>query len=79
MLGMCKVALDGLITGRAILGSSGVGESWSGGEVAGFDGSEPGGFDRESCGGVEVADEGTKAGEVVGVEGSRGCRSRGMD
>ena len=77
LLVLCKVALGGLITGRAILGSIGVGESWPGGEVAGFDGGEPGGFDWESCGSVEVADEGTKAGEVVGVEGSRGFRSRG--
>ena len=28
---------------------------------------------------MEVADEGPNAGEVVGVEGSWGCRSRGMD
>ena len=79
LLGMCKVALDGFITSRAILGSIGVGESWPGGEVDGFDGGEPGGFGWESCGGVEVADKGTNAGEVVGVEGSRGCWSRGMD
>ena len=44
LLGLCKVALDGLITGRKILGSIGVGESWPGGEVAGFDGGKPGGF-----------------------------------
>ena len=31
LLGMCKVALDGLITGREIFGSIGVGESWPGG------------------------------------------------
>ena len=79
LLGLCKVALDGLITGRKILGSIGVGESWPGGEVAGFDVVDPGGFDWESCGGMEVADKGTKAGEVVGIEGSRGCRSRGID
>ena len=79
LLGLCKVALDVLITGRAILGSIGVDESWTGGEVARFDGGEPGGFGWESCGGVEVADEDTNAGEVVGVEGSRGFRSRGMD
>ena len=72
LLGLCKMALDGLITGRAILGSIGVGDSWPGGEVSVFDGGEPGGFDWESCGGVEVADEGTNAGKVVGVEGSRG-------
>ena len=65
LLGLYKVALDGLITGRAILGSIGVGESWPGGEVAGFDSDKPGGFDWESCGGVEVADEGTNTGEVV--------------
>ena len=28
---------------------------------------------------MEVADEGSNTGEVVGVEGSRGCRGRGMD
>ena len=31
LLEMCKVDLDGIITGRAILGSIGVGESWPGG------------------------------------------------
>ena len=30
LLGLCEVALDGLITGRAILGSIGVGDSWPG-------------------------------------------------
>ena len=79
LLGLCKVTLYGLITGRAILGSIGVGESWPGGEFDGFDGSKPGGFDWEVCGGVEVEDKGTNTGEVMGVEGSRGCRSRGMD
>ena len=48
LLGLCKVALDGIITGRAILGSIGVGGSWSGGEVSGFDGGKPGGFYWES-------------------------------
>ena len=38
LLGLCEVALDGLITGWEILGSIGVGESWPGGEVSGFDG-----------------------------------------
>ena len=79
LLGLCEVALDVLITGWGILGSIGVGESWPGGEVAGFDGGKPVDFDWKSCGGVEVADEGTNDGEVVGVEGSRGCQSRGMD
>ena len=79
MLGLCEVDLDGIITGWAILRSTGVGDSCPGGEVAGFDGGKPGGFDWEACGGVEVADEGTNAGEVVGIEGSWGCRSRGMD
>ena len=79
LLGLCEVSLDSLITGWAILGSIGVGESWPGGEVAGFDGGEPGGFDWEACGGVEVADGVTNSGEVVGVEGSRVCRIRGMD
>ena len=41
LLGLCKVALDGIITGRKILGSIGVGESWTGGEAAGFDSSKP--------------------------------------
>ena len=38
LLGLCKVALDGLVTGWEILGSISVGKSWPGGEVAGFDG-----------------------------------------
>ena len=28
---------------------------------------------------MEVADEGSNAGEIVGAEGSWGCRGRGMD
>ena len=79
LLGLGKVALDGLLTGEAVPGGIGVGETWPGGEVAVFDGGEPGGFDWESSGGVEVAYEDTNAGEVVGVEGSRGCRIREMD
>ena len=78
LLGLCEVALDGIITGWGIIGSIGVDESCTGGEVASFNGGKPGGFDWEYCSGVEVADEGTNAGEVVGVEGSRGCRSRGI-
>ena len=38
LLGLCEVALDGLVAGWAILGSIGVGKSWPGGEVSGFDG-----------------------------------------
>ena len=44
LLVLGNVALDGFITCRAILRSIGVGESWPGGEVAGFDGGKPGGF-----------------------------------
>ena len=40
---------------------------------------QPGEFDWEYSGGVEVADKGPNAGEVVGVEGSQGCRGRRMD
>ena len=79
LLVLGKVALYGLLTGGAVPGGIGVGETRPGEEVAGFDGGKPGGFDLESSGGVEVADEGTNDGEVVGVEGSQGCRSRGMD
>ena len=39
LLGLCEVALDGLINGWAILGHIGVGKSCPGEEVAGFDGS----------------------------------------
>ena len=67
LLVLFKVSLDGLITGRAILGSIGVGESRPGVEVSVFDSGEPGGFDWESSGGVEVSDEGSNTGEVVGV------------
>ena len=79
LFGLCEVALDGLLTGEAIPGGIGVGETRPGVEVAGFDSSDPGGFYWEYSGGVEVADEGPNTGEVVGVEGSLGCRSRGMD
>ena len=66
--------LDGCISGWAILGGVGVGKARPGGVVAGFDGGKPGGLDGKSSGGVEVADEGTDAGKVVCVEGSRGRR-----
>ena len=48
LLGLCEVALDGLITGWAILGSIGVGDSWTGGEVSGFASGELDGFDWEA-------------------------------
>ena len=76
--GVCEVALYVILTGGSIPGGIGVGETRPGGEVSGFDSGKPGGFDWESSGGVEVVDEGPNAGEVMGVEGSRGCRSRGM-
>ena len=55
LLGLCKVALDGLLTGGTIPGGIGVGETRPGGEVAGFDGGESGGFYWESGGGLEVS------------------------
>ena len=79
MLGLGKVALDGILAGGAVPGGIGVGETRPGGEVAGFDGGQPGGFEWESSGGVEVADKGTNSGEVVGVEGSWGFWSIRMD
>ena len=62
------MALDGCIAGWLILGGVGLGV------VSGFDGSEPGRLDGKAGGDVEVADEGADAGEVMGVEGSRGRR-----
>ena len=79
LFGLCEVALYGLLTGGAIPGGIGVGDTRPGGEFSGFDSGEPGGFDWESSGGMEVADKGPNAGEVVGIEGSQGCRSRGTD
>ena len=79
LFGLCEVALYGLLTSGAIPGGIDIGETRTGGEVAGFDSGYPGGFNWESSGGVEVADEGPNAGEVVGIEGSWGCWSRGMD
>ena len=37
------------------------------GVVASFDGDKPGGADREADSGMEVADEGLHAGEVIGA------------
>ena len=71
LFGLCEVALGGFLTGGAIPGGIGVGETRPGGEVAGFDSGKPVGFDWESSGGVEVADMGPNTGEVMGVEGSR--------
>ena len=44
-----------------------------------FDGGEPRGFDWKACGCMEVADEGSSAGEVMCVEGSRGLLRLGLD
>ena len=71
--------LDDCVAGWAILGGIGVGKAGPGGVVAGFDDGEPGGLDGKADGGVEVADEGADAGEVLGVEGSRGCRVYGNE
>ena len=68
MLGLGKVAIDGFLTGGAVTGGIGVGETRTGGEVAGFDCGKPGGFDWEYSGDMELADKGTNAGDIVGVE-----------
>ena len=75
LLGLREVALDGCVAGWAVLGGVGVGQSGPGGVVAGFDGGKPGRLDGKSGGGVEVADKGADAGEVVGVEGGRVSRN----
>ena len=74
---MREVALDGFVAVWSILGGIGIGKARPVGVLYGFDGDEPGGLDRKSGGGVEVADKGADAGEVVGVEG--GCDSRVSD
>ena len=76
LLGPCEVALDGLVTGWAILESIDVGESWPGGEVAGFYGGKAGRFYWKACGCMEVADKGTNTGEVSGVEGCGAFRTQ---
>ena len=73
------MALGGFVTRWEILGGIGVGKAGPGGVVAVFDGGETGGLDGKAGGGVEVADKGANAGEVVGVEGSWGRRSSEMD
>ena len=71
--------LDGFVAGWAILGGIGVGKARPGGVVAVFDGVKPGGLDGKAGGGVEVADEGAHAVEVVVVEGVQSCRVSGND
>ena len=73
------MALDGCVAVWEILGGVGVGEAGPVGLVARFDGGRPGGLDRKAGGGVEVADEGADAGEIAGIEGSRGCRVCGNE
>ena len=73
------MALDGCVAGWAILRGIGVGKSGPDGVVAGFDGGEPGRLDGKAGGGVEVADKGADAGEVVGVEGGKGRMVSGND
>ena len=73
------MALDGCVAGWAILGGIGVGKAGPGGEVSGFDGGEPGGLDGKVGGGTEEEDKGADAGEVLGVEGSRGRRVSGNE
>ena len=79
LLGLREVALDGFISGWAIIGGIGVGKAGPGGVVASFDGGEPGGLDGKGGSGVEVADEGDDAQEVVGVEGGQVRRVSGKD
>ena len=71
--------LDGCVAGWSILGGIGVVKAGPGRVVAGFDCGEPGRLDGKAGGGVEVADEGSDNGEVVGVEGGQGCRVSGND
>ena len=65
--------------GWEILGGIDLGKAGPGGLVAGFDGGEPGRLAGKAVSGMEVADEGTNDGGVVGVVGSWGCRVSGND
>ena len=63
-----KMAFDGFSAQGTVFGGMGNGQAWSAGVVAGVDGGEPYGFYREICSYVEVLDEGSNAGQVVGIE-----------
>ena len=52
LLGLGKVALDGLLTGRALPEGIGICETRPGGEVSSFDGGKPGVFDWGSSSGA---------------------------
>ena len=50
----------------------GEGQAWPAGAIACFDGGKPVGFYREARCRVEILDEGSNAGQVVGIAGG-GC------
>ena len=66
----------------AVFGGVGEDDSRPGSKVAGTYGCNPRGLDRKSCCSVEVADEGTDAGKVMGIRGGGSgvplCQNRWM-
>ena len=69
LLRLCEVSFEGLFRDGAVFGGVGKGESSPGGKVASMDGCNPRGIDRKACCSVEVADVGSNAGKVMGIQG----------
>ena len=68
-MGLREVSFKGLFRDGAVLGGVGKGESMPGIKVSSMDGCKPHGLDRKACCSVEAADEGSNAGQVMGVKG----------
>ena len=67
------MTLGGFGRDGAVLGSILVSEAGPSDVVASFDGNKPSGADRKISSGMEIADKGFHAGEIIGVE----CCERG--
>ena len=66
---VCDVSIEGLFRDRAVFGGVGEGESRPGRKFASIDGCKPRGLERKVCCSVEVTDEGSNAGQVMGIQG----------
>ena len=63
------MSCEGLFRDGAVFGVVGEGESRPGSKISSMDGCNPRGIDRKACCSVEVVDEGSNDGQVMGIQG----------
>ena len=66
---LCELYFKDIFRDGAVFGGVGEGDCRPGRKVASVDGCKPRGLYRKSCCSVEVADEGSNDGQVMGIQG----------